>query len=88
MSSLYSTLFIYLYFWNEAKKFITEDLGVAVDDGCHCEVSHLAKAISIREYSVNKWLAGVSRTHPYLVKDCSSYLRQRMLFPQSNIQGN
>ena len=36
-------------FWDEAKKFVNEDLGVAVDDQCHGEVNHLAKAISIRD---------------------------------------
>ena len=36
-------------FWDEAKKFINEDLGVAVDDRRHGEVTHLAKAISVRD---------------------------------------
>ena len=36
-------------FWDEAQKFINEDLGVAVDDRRHGEVTHLAKAISIRD---------------------------------------
>ena len=36
-------------FWDEAKKFINEDLGLAVDDRRHGEVTHLAKAISIRD---------------------------------------
>lgn len=34
-------------FWDEAQKSINEDLRVAMDDRCHCEVTHLAKAISI-----------------------------------------
>lgn len=34
-------------FWDEARKFINEDLGVAVDDRHHGEVTHLAKVISI-----------------------------------------
>ena len=36
-------------FWDEAQKFINEDLGVAVDDRRHGEVTHLAKAISVRD---------------------------------------
>ena len=36
-------------FWDEAQNFINEDLGVAVDDRRHCEVTHFAKAISIRD---------------------------------------
>lgn len=36
-------------FWDEAKKYINEDLGVAVDDRRHGEVTHLAKAISVRD---------------------------------------
>ena len=36
-------------FWSEAKKYINEDLGVAVDDRKHGEVTHLAKVISIRD---------------------------------------
>ena len=37
------------YFWSEAEKYINADLGVAVDDRRHGEVTHLAKAISIRD---------------------------------------
>ena len=36
-------------FWDEAQKFINEDLGVAVNDRRHGEVTHLAKAISVRD---------------------------------------
>ena len=36
-------------FWDEAKKYINEDLGAAADDRRHGEVRHLAKAISIRD---------------------------------------
>ena len=36
-------------FWSEAQKYINEDLGVAVDDRRHGELTHLAKAISIRD---------------------------------------
>ena len=35
--------------WSEAQKYINEDLGVAVDNRRHGEVTHLAKAISIRD---------------------------------------
>ena len=37
------------HFWSEAMKYINEDLGVAVDDRRHGDVTHLAKAISIRD---------------------------------------
>jgi len=36
-------------FWDRAKKYINEDLGDAVDDRRHGEVTHLAKAISVRD---------------------------------------
>ena len=36
-------------FWDEAQKYINEDLGAAVDDRRHGEVTHLGKAISIRD---------------------------------------
>ena len=37
--------------WNEAKKYVNEDLGVAVDNRRRGKVTHLAKAISIRDLS-------------------------------------
>ena len=37
-------------FWAEAEKFINEDIGTAVDDRRHCQVTHLAKAVSIRDF--------------------------------------
>lgn len=36
-------------FWEECGKFINEDVGVAVDDRRHGEITHLAKAISVRD---------------------------------------
>lgn len=36
-------------FWDEARKYNDEDLGVAVDDRRQSEVTHLGKAISIRD---------------------------------------
>ena len=36
-------------FWDEARKFINEDLGVAIDHRRHGVVTHLAKAISISD---------------------------------------
>ena len=36
-------------FWDEAKKFIEEDVGVAVDDRRHSTVLHVAKAVSVRD---------------------------------------
>ena len=37
-------------FWEEAEKYINEDVGAAVDDRRHTTVTHLAKAISIRDF--------------------------------------
>ena len=36
-------------FWSECSKFLAEDVGEAVDDRRHDTVTHLAKAISIRD---------------------------------------
>lgn len=35
--------------WSECKKFLEESVGTAVDDHRHGEVTHLAKAISVRD---------------------------------------
>ena len=40
----------YNVFWSEAEKFLNEDVGIAVDDRRHCEITHLAIAISIRDF--------------------------------------
>ena len=40
----------YEVFWAEAEKFINEDIGTAVDDRRHCQITHLARAISIRDF--------------------------------------
>ena len=37
-------------FWDEAAKYIDEDVGTAVDDRRHTTITHLAKAISIRDF--------------------------------------
>ena len=37
------------HFWSEPEKYLNEDLGVAVDDRRHGEVTHPVKAISIRD---------------------------------------
>lgn len=39
-------------FWDECKKYLEEDVGIAVDDRRHSDVIHIAKAISIRDFSV------------------------------------
>lgn len=39
----------YVVFWDEARKYINEEIGVAVDDRRHGEVTHMAKAISVRD---------------------------------------
>ena len=36
-------------FWEQANKFISEEIGTAVDDRRHGTITHLAKAISIRD---------------------------------------
>jgi len=40
----------YEIFWAEAEKFINEDIGTAVDDRRHCQVTHLARAISVHDF--------------------------------------
>ena len=40
----------YQVFWDKASKFINEDIGTAVDDRRHSTVTHLAKAISLRDF--------------------------------------
>ena len=37
-------------FWNECQTFLNEDLGTAVDDRRHDLITHLARAISIRDF--------------------------------------
>ena len=36
-------------FWSECEAVLNEEVGVAVDDRRHLEVTHLATAISIRD---------------------------------------
>ena len=40
----------YQVFWDEASKLIDEDIGTAVDDRRHSTVTHLAKAVSVRDF--------------------------------------
>ena len=37
-------------FWAEAEKFLNEDIGTAVDDRRHCQVTHLATAVSVLDF--------------------------------------
>ena len=39
----------YNSFWEECNKFLSEDIGTAVDDRRHGQVTHLARAISVRD---------------------------------------
>ena len=39
----------YEEFWVECEKFLNEDIGLAVDDRRHGEITHLARAISVRD---------------------------------------
>ena len=36
-------------FWRECEAILNEEVGVAVDDRCHTEITHLASAISVRD---------------------------------------
>ncbi len=36
-------------FWEECRKFLNEDIGTAVDDRRHGQITHLARAISVRD---------------------------------------
>ena len=40
----------YEQFWVECEKFLNEDIGTAVDERRHGEVTHLARAISLRDF--------------------------------------
>ena len=64
-------------FWAEAEKFINEVIGTAVDDRRHCQVTHLAKAVSIRDFG-NKFHVVAQKGVLFQVKsgyDCSSGLK-------------
>lgn len=37
-------------FWDEAQKFLNEDMSEAVDDRRHGCVTHLARALSVRDF--------------------------------------
>ena len=37
-------------FWAETENFLNEEIGTAVDDRRHCQVTHLAKAVSVRDF--------------------------------------
>ena len=37
-------------FWAEAEKYLNEDVETAVDDRRHAQITHLAKAISVRSF--------------------------------------
>ena len=39
----------YNVFWSECEKFLNEDISVAVDDRRHCDITHLSRAISIKD---------------------------------------
>ena len=39
----------YDVFWDEVRKYINEEIGIAVDDWRHGEVTHVAKGISVRD---------------------------------------
>lgn len=39
----------YYCFWNEVEKFLQEDVGLAVEERRHSEITHMAKVISVRD---------------------------------------
>lgn len=39
----------YDMFWDEIQKFLREDVGLAAEERRHSEVTHLARAISVRD---------------------------------------
>ena len=41
----------YDIFWDHCNQFLNEDVGIAVDDRHHGQVTHLARAISIRDFT-------------------------------------
>ena len=58
-------------FWEKAKEFLNEDVGVAVDDRRHTQVVHIAKAISVRDFKQQV----VSRCPSGIAVPCDEYLR-------------
>ena len=58
-------------FWEKAKEFLNEDVGVAVDDCRHTQVVHIAKAISVRDFKQQV----VSRCPSGIAVPCDEYLR-------------
>ena len=52
-------------FWSECSKFLSEDVGLAVDDRRHTSVTHLAKAISVRDL-LSRCRRGVHLIVPFL----------------------
>ena len=36
-------------FWDECEKFLQEDVGLAVDERRHSQVTHMSRAISVRD---------------------------------------
>lgn len=36
-------------FWDEVQKFLQEDVGLAAEERRHSEITHLARAISVRD---------------------------------------
>lgn len=36
--------------WDHCWRFLNEDIAVAVDDHCHGQITHLARAISLRDF--------------------------------------
>ena len=38
-----------MHFWKECSKFLNKEIGVAVDEWQHGIVTHLGKAISVRD---------------------------------------
>ena len=62
----------YEKFWEECRRFLNDEVGVAIDDRRHGELTHLAKAISVKIY-FSKYLRDVHRTPQFLPSNGYGY---------------
>ena len=47
-------------FWDECKKFLKEEVGTAVDDRRHSDVTHIANTISISDWVASRCPEGIA----------------------------
>ena len=55
----------YDLFWDEAQKFLNEDMSEAVDDRRHGFVTHLSRALSVRDFVEQVWFSEQSIEYNY-----------------------